>query len=414
MFDQVEKAPPDPILGLTEAFRSDSNPQKVNLSVGVYKDAGGMTPVLESVKEAERRILDAQKSKSYVSPLSGEASYTTAVRSMIFGPGNSIDREKRAVTAHTPGGTGALRLAGDYLRQNHEGATIWMTDPTWANHPAVFDAAGVSTRRYGYFDSATGSLDFDHMMSDLDAVPAGDVVLLHGCCHNPTGVDPDPQQWTQIGQLLAARKAVPLVDLAYQGFAEGLEQDVAGVRNLCAQVPQLMISSSFSKNFALYCDRVGALTIVADAAGTAGNVLSQLKVCIRRSYSNPPAHGSSIVTTILDDAQLRKRWEGELAEMRDRINAMRRLLAQGLDERGVRLAESGNAFIERQKGMFSMTGLQKQHVEALRSEHSVYVVASGGRINVAGLTEANIGGVCNAFATVLGAKKTVAGLKTED
>ena len=401
IFESVEMAEPDAILGLTEAFRDDPNPRKINLGVGVYKDEHGKTPVLASVRAAEQRILEREQTKSYVSPLSGTAEYVAAVQQLLFGPDHDIITARRAMTAHTPGGTGALRLAGEYLRTTHPGTTVWLSDPTWANHMGIFDAAAVTTKRYPYFEPATNGLAFDAMMDGLDQVAAGDVVLLHGCCHNPTGVDPSVEQWGRIAELLKRRGIVPLVDFAYQGFAAGIEEDAAGLRTLCQSVPELLICSSFSKNFGLYCERVGALTIVADGPLTAQKVLSRVKICIRRSYSNPPAHGAQIVTTVLGDSRQLAHWQGEVQQMRDRINGTRKLFSESLDARGVRLSAEGNEFIIRQKGMFSFTGLSRQQVETLRHDHSIYIVVSGGRINVAAMTESNMGCLCDAIAKVV-------------
>ncbi len=391
-------APADPILGLTEAFVQDPNPNKINLGVGEYKDAQGKTPVLGSVRRAAQRVVGQETTKSY-KPIPGDPAYGRAVQELLFGASSEIVGGRRAATLHTPGGTGALRVAGDYLHATHGGARIWLSDPTWANHPAVFGAAGLEIKTYPYFDAAKGALDFDAMRSGLEKVPAGDVVLLHGGCHNPTGVDPSPEQFAAIGKLLAERKALPLVDFAYQGFAQGLEEDAAGVRALSQTVDELVICSSFSKNFGLYNERVGALTVVTGSPQVTQAVLSQLKLVVRRNYSNPPAHGAAIVVTILDDPQLRSAWQKELAQMRDRINGMRGLFAETLTAKGVSLLTDGNGFITRQRGMFSMSGLSRQNVDALREQYAIYIVGSG-RINVAGMTEQNMEYLCDAIAKV--------------
>ena len=396
MFEKIETAPPDPILGLTEAFKQDPNPDKINLSVGVYKDARGQTPVLDTVKEAERRLLEAEKSKTYM-PMSGDPTYGVLVQKLMLGESHPIVTGGRAATAHCPGGTGALRVAGDYLHKLHPGAAIWLSDPTWENHPTVFKAAGLEVKTYAYRDPATNGLGFGAMLESLKKIPAGDVVLLHGGCHNPTGIDPTVDQWRQIGEVLAERGVLPLVDFAYQGFADGLEEDSAGLKALCEKVGQLLISSSFSKNFALYCERTGALTIVGGTAEQASKVMSQVKLVIRANYSNPPAHGSGIVTTVLQDAGLRARWKLEVATMRDRINGMRRLFVDTLKAKGV---DRDFSFITRQRGMFSFSGLTKEQVEELRRKYAIYIVGSG-RINVAGMTEANMGRLCEAVASVL-------------
>ncbi len=399
MFESVATAKPDAILGLSEAFKKDTNPAKINLTVGVFVDASGITPLLPSVREAEQRILAAQTTKTYVSPLNGTAQYVSCVQEMLFGAGHELSGSGRVITAHTPGGTGALRLAGDYLKVNHPGLTLWLSNPTWANHGAVFEAAGVPTNKYAYFDAATNELAFERMMESLRGVPAGDVVLLHACCHNPTGVDPTQDQWRQIAELLSQRGILPLIDFAYQGFGDGLEEDAAGLRALCAQVPELMVCSSFSKNFSVYNERVGALTMVAATEAAAAAVLSQVKVCIRRNYSNPPGHGAQIVATIIQDASLRAQWQQELQQMRDRIQSMRRLFAEGLSARGVRPGGSDSAFMLEQRGMFSFSGLTAPQVQRLREEHAIYMLASG-RINVAAMTEATMDTLCDAIAAV--------------
>ena len=396
MFETVKTAPADPILGLTEAFNKDPNPDKINLSVGVYKDGSGKTPVLATVKEAERRLLEGETTKSYL-PMPGDPTYGALVQKLMFGDGHAIVAEGRGATAHCPGGTGALRVAGDYLHKLHPGSTIWMSDPTWANHPTVFKAAGMEVKSYAYRDPATNGLDFNAMLESLGQIPAGDVALLHGCCHNPTGIDPTVEQWSQIGQLLRSRGVLPLVDFAYQGLADGIEVDAAGLRALVEHVDQLLISSSFSKNFGLYRERTGALTIIGTTAEQAKTVMSQLKLVIRANYSNPPAHGGGIVMTVLGDSELRAKWELEVAEIRERINGMRHLFVDTLKAKGV--TRDFSAIIQ-QRGMFSFSGLTKEQVGELREKHAIYIVGSG-RINVAGMTEANMGRLCDAIVSVL-------------
>jgi len=396
IFGGVDPAPPDAILGLTEAFEADPRPQKINLGVGVFKDEAGRTPVLASVKEAEQRLLAGQTTKSY-KPIAGDPVYRQLTRNLLFGQKHELATGARAHTANTPGGTGALRVAADFLHQNLAGATVWLSDPTWANHPAIFEAAGVPTRTYAYYDPATFGLDFDAMTAALGEAEAGDVVLLHGCCHNPSGVDLDAEQWQKIAALLAQRGLLPLIDFAYQGFADGIEQDAAGLRCVAEACDELLVCSSYSKNFGLYNERVGALTVVAGSGEAASAAFSRVEQAIRRCYSNPPAHGASVVQTILADAQLRRMWERELADMRDRINRMRRRFAEALDERGVSLSPRGNEFVTRQRGMFSFTGLSKAQVQALRDKHAIYMVGSG-RINIAGISDENCGRLCDAIA----------------
>jgi aspartate/tyrosine/aromatic aminotransferase len=396
MFEQVAVAPPDPILGLNEAFNQDKHPGKINLTTGVYKDALGATPVLPSVKEAERRILAAEKDKAY-KPISGDPKYGQLVQDLLFGAGSEIVKSGRAVTAHCPGGTGALRVASDTVAKLHGPKTVWVSDPTWANHHQIFEASGHSIKTYPYFDKATNGLALEKMIAGIGQIPGGDVILLHACCHNPSGVDPTTAQWAQIAQAASQRGLLPVVDFAYQGFGTGLEEDAAGFRQLAAQFKEMLVCSSFSKNFGLYNERVGALTLVAGTKEQADAVFSQIKVVIRANYSNPPAHGSSIVVTILSDPALRRQWEGEVAEMRERINRMRVMFVDALKRKGVR---GDYEFIKRQRGMFSFSGLSKEQVEKLRAEFGLYIVGSG-RINVAGMTEGNIPAIVEALATVL-------------
>ncbi len=396
MFDTLEMAPADPILGLTEAFKADPNPDKINLSVGVYLDGDGRTPILSSVKKAEERLLATEKSKSYL-PMTGSPEFASAVQELLFGAGSEVISSKRAVTAQSPGGTGGLRVAGDLFKAVYPGARIWLSDPTWANHNGIFTAAGLELGTYPYYDAEQKCLAFDKMMAAINQIPAGDIVLLHGCCHNPTGMDPTIDQWTQIAAVLAKRKLVAMVDFAYQGLAEGLEEDAASVRVLCEPGREVVIASSFSKNFGLYRERVGAVTIVCGSAETAEKAASHLKLSIRRKYSNPPSHGGAIVATVLSDPQLRKEWEGEVAVIRDRIHEMRRLVVDTLKAKGVKQDFS---FIVGQNGMFSFSGLTKDQVDTLRKKNAIYIVGSG-RINVAGLTKGSMDRFCEAVAAVL-------------
>ncbi len=396
MFEKLEMAPPDPILGLTAAFREDPNPLKINLGVGVYKDEKGGTPVMASVKAAEKKLLAAEATKSYL-PIDGDQRYGTAVRSLMFGREAPLVSNGRAVTLHTPGGTGGLRLAGEFLKRGCPSATIWMSEPTWANHHQIFDLVGFSVKMYPYYDAATKRMDFEAMMSGLSRVSAGDVVLLHGCCHNPTGLDPDARQWRQIGERLNERKAIPLVDFAYQGLAEGLAEDAAGVRILAEFCPEMVVISSFSKNFGLYRERTGAVTIVAAGPNEAAAALSHAKQLARANYSNPPSHGGAIVVTILEDENLYTEWVEEVAAIRNRIRGMRELFVQKLIEKGV---DEDFSFITAQNGMFSFSGLTKDQVEILREKYAIYIVGSG-RINVAGMTEENMDRLVAAIADVL-------------
>jgi aspartate/tyrosine/aromatic aminotransferase len=396
MFDTIVAAPPDPILGLTEAFKKDPNPKKVNLGVGVYKDAKGQTPVLASVKTAEERILRTENTKNYL-PIDGQPEFDRATQELLFGQGHAVLAEHRAVTAQAPGGTGALRVAADFVASTLGKRTVWLSDPTWPNHPGVFNAAGLAVANYPYFDKATNSVNVDGMLDALRSAAAGDVVVLHGCCHNPTGVDLELAQWQAVGQVLADRKLLPLVDFAYQGFAMGLEEDAAGLHALADACDSMLVASSYSKNFGLYNERVGALTLIAPDQGQADTALSHIKRVARSNYSNPPAHGAAAVAAVLGDPQLRSQWEQEVAAMRDRINGMRHLFVETLHEKGV---DRDFTFIARQRGMFSFSGLNGDQVKALRDRYAIYIVGSG-RISVAGMTEDNMDYLCSAIADVL-------------
>ncbi len=396
MFEQVSVAPPDSILGITDAFNKDANPKKINLSVGVYKDEKGQTPILPSVKEAETRILKSENNKNY-KPIDGAADYNKHVQELLLGANSPLVAAGRVVTAHTPGGTGGLRVTGDFLSKVKPGGTIWVSDPTWANHEAIFKAAGLNVKVYPYFDAAANGLALDKMLAALSGAAAGDAVLLHGACHNPTGIDPTPEQWKKIADAVSAAKLLPVLDFAYQGFGDGLREDAAGLDALVAKLPEIVVVSSFSKNFGLYNERVGAVTVVSGTKEVAQAVLSQVKVTIRSNYSNPPAHGGTIVSTVLGDPALRAQWESEVAAMRKRIHEMRTLFVSELKSRGV---AKDMSFIVKQKGMFSFSGLTKEQVERLKKEFSIYVVGSG-RINVAGMTKDNMGPLCDAVATVM-------------
>lgn len=404
LFSSIQPAAPDAILGLSEAFCGDTNPNKINLSVGIYQDESGATPVLKSVQEAGRRVLAGQTSKSYL-PIDGAPAYAAAVQKLMLGEGHDAIASGRATTSHTPGGTGALRVAADFVHQNFPQATIWLTDPTWPNHPSIFAAAGVPTKTFPYFDKATNGLAFEQALAAIEKIPAGDVVLLHGCCHNPTGIDPSPEQWQQLAQAVYEGGRLPLLDFAYQGFAEGIEEDATGLRAFAQEDGDMMVCSSFSKNFGLYRERVGALTMISSsrisgsadgASETAKAVQSQVKRAIRANYSNPPAHGAELVTTILGDAELTQLWQSEVADMRSRINSTRQTLVETLAEKGV---PGDFSFISQQRGMFSFSGLTKDQVEKLRADHSIYIVGSG-RINVAGITPSNVERLCEAIASV--------------
>lgn len=397
MFETLSMAPPDAILGLGEAFKKDPNPHKINLSVGVFKDEDGNTPVLACVKEAEQRLLAGEKTKNYLS-IEGLADYGRMVRELLLGAEHEIVTSGRAVTAQCPGGTGALRVAADFLGNKFAGRTIWLSQPTWPNHPNIFKAGGLNVQTYPYIDAAGQGLDFAGMLAGLRQAQQGDIVCLHACCHNPTGVDPTAAQWKQIADGVVERNLLPLVDFAYQGFGDGLREDAAGLLELARPGRELLVCSSFSKNFGLYSERVGALTLVATTPEAAEAALSHIRSAIRTNYSNPPQHGAAIVSTVLGDAALRQTWETELAAMRERIHKMRGAFVEKMKARG---AKRDFSFLARQKGMFSYSGLTPLQVDELKNKHSIYIVVSGGRINVAGMTDSNLDRLCDAICEVL-------------
>lgn len=399
MFDAIQAAPPDAILGLSEAFRNDGNPNKVNLTVGVYKDETGATPILDSVKAAEARLLEGEASKGYL-PIGGLGEFCDLTQQLYFGDDHEVVSSSRAATFQTPGGTGALRVAADFIHQNFPSASIWCSTPTWPNHPKVFQAAGVNVKNYPYFDASSHGVNIDGMLAAIREAPAGDVVCLHACCHNPTGADPTAEQWKQIADAVYDRGLLPFLDFAYLGFGDGIESDRLALTEFARPGAELLVASSFSKNFGLYSERVGALTVVATDADESRTVASQVKATIRTNYSNPPAHGASIVSEILADDGLRQQWENELTEMRERIHGMRTLFTQTMADR---LPGRDFSFIERQRGMFSYTGLTAEQVDTLREKFSIFIVRDG-RINVAGINPSNVGPLCDAVSSVLDAE----------
>ncbi len=396
MFELFDTAPPDSILGLAGAFRKDENSEKINLMVGVFKNEQGRTPVLDCVKAAERRLLESEDTKGYLG-IDGAPEYVRAVQELLFTPEHDIVQQRRAATVQTPGGTGALRVAADLMHGKFPTAKIWCSKPTWGNHPKVFAAAGLEVAWYRYLDDTGVGLDFDAMLAGLNQVPAGDIVCLHACCHNPTGVDPSLEQWRRIASVVKERGVLALVDFAYQGFADGIREDAAALAILADALPEFLVCNSFSKNFGLYGERVGGLTIVAPHAAAAQAALSHAKACVRSNYSNPPRHGGAIVTTILQDDALRAQWEQEVAAMRTRIADMRTLIVGTMAELNVGRDFS---FIQKQRGMFSYTGLTPLQVDQLRSEWSIYIVGDG-RINIAGVTPSNVRRLCKGIAAVL-------------
>ncbi|BEM67068.1 amino acid aminotransferase [Serratia ureilytica] len=396
MFEKITAAPADPILGLTDIFRADARPNKINLGIGVYKDETGKTPVLTSVKKAEQYLLENETTKNYLG-IEGIPAFASCTQELLFGKESPIVADRRARTAQTPGGTGGLRVAADFIANQTSAKRIWISNPSWPNHKNVFSAVGLEVLEYAYYDAANHALDFDGLLNSLKQAQAGDVVLFHGCCHNPTGIDPTPEQWAQLAELSVTNGWLPLFDFAYQGFANGLEEDAQGLRIFAAKHKELIVASSYSKNFGLYNERVGACTIVAADAETADRAFSQVKAAIRANYSNPPSHGAAVVATILGNDALRAMWEQELTDMRQRIHRMRQLFVNTLQEKG---AQQDFSFIIQQNGMFSFSGLTKEQVLRLREEFGVYAVNSG-RVNVAGMTPDNMAPLCEAIVAVL-------------
>ncbi|GAB3486996.1 amino acid aminotransferase [Marinomonas epiphytica] len=401
MFEHIQAAPADPILGLNDAYKKDPNPNKINLGVGVFKDEQGTTPILKAVKQAEASLLNQEQTKSYLS-IEGAPAYRAAVQKLLFGADHKIIAKNLAQTAHTPGGTGALRVAAEFIKKHLPEATVWVSNPTWANHQSIFQSVGIEVGSYAYYDAKNKTLDFESLLASLSQIPEGDVVLFHGCCHNPTGIDPTPEQWQQLAKLSSKQGFLPLFDFAYQGFGLGIEEDAQGLRTFLDQVPEMLIANSFSKNFGLYNERVGALTLVCETAEQAETVFTQVKRAIRTNYSNPPSHGSAVVAEILNNAELRAMWENELKEMRVRIHEMRSLFVNTLRAKGV---SQDFSFISQQQGMFSFSGLNPEQVAQLRKDHGVYIVGSG-RINVAGMTHENMEPLCDAIAAVLKASES--------
>ena len=396
MFENIKAAPADPILGLGEAFKSETRANKINLGIGIYKDAQGATPIMRAVKEAEARLLAKENSKNYLG-IDGIADYNQRTKALLFGADSPIIAQDRARTVQSLGGTGALRIAAEFIKRQTKAQNVWISTPTWPNHNAIFNAVGMTIREYRYYDAERKALDWDNLIADLSNANEGDVVLFHGCCHNPTGIDPTPEQWKQLAELSVKNGWLPLFDFAYQGLANGLNEDAVGLRTFSANHKELLVASSFSKNFGLYNERVGAFTLVAENSDIAATALTQVKSIIRTLYSNPASHGGATVATVLNDPQLRQEWENELTEMRERIKKMRHLFVQLLKEYG---AKQDFGFIMEQNGMFSFSGLTPEQVDRLREEFAIYAVRSG-RINVAGITEDNIRYLCESIVKVL-------------
>ena len=396
LFSAVEMAPRDPILGLNEQFAADTNPNKVNLGVGVYFDENGKLPLLQCVQAAEKALMDTPKPRGYL-PIDGIAAYDTAVKKLVFGADSEVFKAGRIATVQGLGGTGGLKIGADFLKKLSPGARVLISDPSWENHRALFTQAGFEVGTYRYYDAATRQLNFAGMLADLQAAAPGTIVVLHACCHNPTGYDLTPAQWDQVIAVVKAGRLTPFLDMAYQGFAQGIAEDGAVVGKFVAAGLDVFVATSFSKSFSLYGERVGALSVVCATKEEAGKVLSQLKIMIRTNYSNPPTHGGAVVAMVLDDPKLRAQWEEELAGMRTRIKAMRQALVDGLKAAGVK---QDMGFITTQVGMFSYSGLSKDQMVRLRNEFGVYGTDTG-RMCVAALNEKNIGHVCASIAKVM-------------
>jgi aromatic-amino-acid transaminase len=396
LFTAVEMAPRDPILGLNEQFNADTNPNKVNLGVGVYYDDNGKLPLLECVQTAEKQMMASPKARGYL-PIDGIAAYDAAVKNLVFGAESEPVKSGRVATVQALGGTGGLKIGADFLRKVNPGAKVLISDPSWENHRALFAQAGFTVETYPYYSAAKRGVDFDGMLTALNVAPEGTVVVLHACCHNPTGYDITPEQWDQVIAAVKARKLVPFLDMAYQGFGHGIAEDGAVIGKFVASGQNFFVATSFSKSFSLYGERVGALSVLCQDKEEAARVLSQLKIVIRTNYSNPPIHGGQVVAMVLDTPELRAQWEKELGDMRARIKQMRTLLVEKLKAAGV---QQDMSFITGQIGMFSYSGLTKDQMHRLRNEFGVYGTDTG-RMCVAALNSKNIDYVCASIAKVL-------------
>ena len=393
MFESVAIEPPDAIFGLNEEFKRDSNPEKVNLTVGMYKDAAGKTPIMSAVGKAIERIANAGESRVYL-PIDGSAKFNQEIPLLVCGAGHAAVTESRVRSSQTPGGTGALRVAGEMLHRKLDVKNIWISNPTWANHRNIFSSAGLHVQSYSYLDESGTGFDYDQCIASIEKIPAGDSILLHTVCHNPTGVDPTREQWQEILQRVETNQLIPIFDFAYQGFGESIEDDAFPIRKFSQNGNAALVCSSFSKNFNLYGERVGALTVVANSPRDAEAVHSQIKSVIRSIYSNPPTFGSSIVETVFADEDLKKEWKLELESIRTRINSMREIFAETIANC---LGDRRFDHLLQQRGMFSYSGISPAAVEVLKDRYSIYLLKSG-RINVAGINEDNVSRVCNCIA----------------
>ena len=396
MFDRLNAVPPDPILGIISAYAADPSTTKIDLGIGVYRDEQGNTPILECVKKAEQMLDSTQTTKSYLGP-PGVAGFNSAMTRLIFGADSAVVNEDRVRTIQTPGGTAALRVGADLIKAAAPDATVWASDPTWANHDAIFPAAGLRMESYPYFDRDLSDLRFGDMMIALQDKGPGDVVLFHACCHNPCGVSPDPQQWEAITDLAAERGFTPMIDMAYMGFERGIEEDTLAVRLFTEKCPEVLVASSCSKNFAVYRERVGAISVVCETAGKAADVVTVINSITRKNYSMPPTHGTGIIDIILHSDELTGLWREEVDGMRNRINGLRKILSAKITEAGI---EKDFSFLQRQSGMFSFLGLSVDQVRQLREEYSIYTVDSA-RVNVASFNDNNIDYFIEALKTVL-------------
>ena len=396
MFQHVEFYPGDPILSLVETFQADKRPEKVNLGIGIYLDEAGRLPVLSSVRTAEVARAAVAQPRSYL-PMEGLEAFRHGVQRLLFGAAHPALQEGRIATIQTLGGSGALKIGADFLARWFPEAKVYVSDPTWDNHKGIFQGAGFEVGVYPYYDPATGGLKFDEMLAFFAALPRNSVLVLHPCCHNPTGIDPTPEQWETLAKMSAEKGWLPLFDFAYQGFAHGLEEDAYGLRAFAKLNKELLVASSYSKNFGMYNERVGAFTVVAADADTANRAFSQVKTIIRTLYSNPASHGGNTVAMVLQDAELKAQWVAELDEMRARIKEMRQKFVDLLKEKG---AQQDFDFIVKQNGMFSFSGLTPEQVDRLKDEFAIYAVRSG-RINVAGITADNIDYLCESIVKVL-------------
>ena len=396
LFSQVEMAPRDPILGLTEQFAADTRPHKVNLGVGVYLDAQGKIPVLDCVAQAEKAQVAAVKPKGYL-PIDGISVYDAAVKNLVFGADSAPVKDKRVATVQALGGTGGLKVGADFLRELNPSAKVLISDPSWENHRALFSKAGFEVDTYPYYDAKARGVRADDMLQCLQQAPSGTIVVLHACCHNPTGYDMTPAQWDQVVRVTKERQLIPFLDMAYQGFGDGIAEDGAAVHRFVEAGIDFFVASSFSKSFSLYGERVGALSVVCQSAEESARVLSRLKIVVRTNYSSPPTHGAQLVSTVLNSPELRALWEEELGSMRQRIQAMRKALVAGLRQAGV---SQDMGYINAQKGMFSYSGLNAAQMQRLRNEFGIYGLDSG-RICVAALNEANLPPVIQAIVSVM-------------